>query len=79
MVEGALTVSAFNILQSVMPSSLGGTPAPATATVAGLGFMSPGYNAGGALPFQNQSVTMNGLGDMGQYATGLGDMGQYVY
>ena len=67
MAEGAMTVTAFQALQSMLPMSAGGT------SVAGLGYMSPGMVAGGnALP--NMSVP--NFAGMGEYVSG---MGEYVY
>ncbi len=71
MAEGAMTVSAYNILASFMPVSMGGT-------VAGLGYMSPGMVAGGysqpnaSLP----NFAQPGMSGMGEYVSGLGE---YVY
>lgn len=68
MAEGAMTVAAFNLLQSFVPASMGGA-------VAGLGYMSPGVNAGGYFP-SNDSMS-----GMGEYVSGPGvnaGMGEYV-
>lgn len=65
MVEGSLTVTAFEIVQGLLPVSMGGS------SVAGLGYMSPGMVAGGnALP--NMSVPNNFAG-MGEYVSGMGE------
>lgn len=67
MAEGAMTVAAFEAIQTMLPVSAGGT------SVAGLGYMSPGMNAGGySLP--NTSVP--NMSGMGEYVSG---MGEYVY
>lgn len=67
MAEGAMTVAAYDLIQSFMPVSMGGS------SVAGLGYMSPGMVAGGsALP--NMSVP--NFAGMGEYVSG---MGEYVY
>lgn len=72
MVEGSLTVTAFEVVQGLLPVNMGGS------SVAGLGYMSPGMNAGGnALP--NMSVPNGFTGSMsgmGEYVSG---MGEYVY
>jgi len=68
MAEGAMTVAAFDLIQSFMPASMGGS------SVAGLGYMSPGMNAGGNM-LPNMSVP-NSFAGMGEYVSG---MGEYVY
>lgn len=68
MAEGAMVVSAYNIISGMVPSTFGGS------AVAGLGYMSPGMIAGnvpGVLP--NGSVA-----GLGQYVSGLGGVGEYV-
>ena len=65
MAEGAMVVSAYNIIKSFMP-------APASA-VAGLAYMSPGINAGCGNALPNMSVQSP---NMGEYVSGLGE---YVY
>jgi hypothetical protein len=77
MVEGALVVSAYNLMGGMLPPSLGGTALPAlggaqTNTLKGLSYMSPGYNAGGNLSDFNETVS-----PLGQYVSGA--MGEYVY
>lgn len=67
MAEGAMTVAAYEALQTMLPVTMGGS------SVAGLGYMSPGMIAGGnALP--NMSVP--NFAGMGEYVSG---MGEYVY
>lgn len=71
LAEGAMTVVVYEALQGMLPVSVGGS------SVAGLGYMSPGLNAGGyALP--NNSV-MSGMGEyvsgMGEYVSGMGGYG----
>lgn len=68
MAEGAMTVAAFEALQSFVPVNMGGS------SIAGLGYMSPGMNAGAAQALPNQSVA--GMSGMGEYVSG---MGEYVY
>lgn len=67
MAEGAMTVAAYEALQSMLPVSAGGT------SVAGLGYMSPGMVAGGNM-LPNMSVP--NFDGMGEYVSG---MGEYVY
>ena len=67
MAEGAMTVTAFQALQAMLPMSAGGT------SVAGLGYMSPGMVAGGNM-LPNMSVP--NFAGMGEYVSG---MGEYVY
>lgn len=67
MAEGAMTVAAYEALQSMLPVSAGGT------SVAGLGYMSPGMVAGGNM-LPNMSVP--NFAGMGEYVSG---MGEYVY
>ena len=70
MAEGAMTVIAYDAIKGMMPVSMGGD------SLAGLGYMSPGMNAGGyALP--NMSVPS--YAGMGEYVSGMGGMGEYVY
>lgn len=67
MAEGAMTVAAYEAMQTMLPVSAGGS------SVAGLGYMSPGMVAGGnVLP--NMSVP--NFAGMGEYVSG---MGEYVY
>jgi hypothetical protein len=68
MAEGAMTVAAFEAMQSFVPVNMGGN------SIAGLGYMSPGMNAGAAQALPNQSVA--GMSGMGEYVSG---MGEYVY
>jgi len=70
MAEGAMTVTVFQALQNMLPVSAGGT------SVAGLGYMSPGLNAGGSM-LPNMSVP--NFAGMGEYVSGMGGMGEYVY
>jgi len=75
MVEGSLTVTAFEIVSGMLPVNMGGS------SVAGLGYMSPGMNAGGNI-LGNSSVPNNFAG-MGEYVSGMGEyvsgMGGYGY
>lgn len=68
MAEGAMTVAAFEALQSFVPVNMGGS------SVAGLGYMSPGMNAGAGQALPNQSIA--GMSGVGEYVSG---MGEYVY
>lgn len=73
MAEGAMTVAAFEALRDMLPVSMGG--GAVTGSVAGLGFMSPGMNAGGyARP--NMSLPTPEFSGVGEYVSG---MGEYVY
>ena len=69
MAEGAMTVAAFDLINGMMPATMGG------GSVAGLGYMSPGMNAGGNM-LPNNSVSNNAFAGVGEYVNG---MGEYVY
>jgi hypothetical protein len=68
MAEGAMTVAAFDVVNGLIPATMGGS------SVAGLGYMSPGMVAGGSM-LPNMSVP-NSFAGMGEYVSG---MGEYVY
>ena len=66
MAEGSMTVTAYQALQTMLPASMVSTP----AAVAGMGYMSPGMNAGGNM-LPNMSVP--NFAGMGEYVSGMGE------